>query len=338
MTLPERIDPSDSKQVSSLLSELLQQVTTLTAQNSALRKDLHRQSEEITKLQETTLLTNQSQSSLDQPSLKEPKAPLPEKFTGRQSDLRNFLASVKNVFQLQPSRFISSRLKTAFVGSLLVGDPLTWYRGLLESDSSLLEDYEEFVNDLKTNFGDPYVEENARKQLLALRQGNGRAASYAAKFRRIATDTGFNDDTLLYHFERGLNIEVQKAIAVNNQEFLYLEDLFKYAIKVDNRLTEFSQGRPKRYSDNFANHHYQRPGEALSFSRDTGPTPMDIGAISKDGRRKPLTQAQKEERYQKRLCFYCGGAGHMNYNCPQKTTPAKQIAAANMTEEESLNE
>lgn len=353
MTLPESLDTNNPQQLTKAFAELLQQVTALTSQNTAFRKELQEQARQIIQLQQQPAPSQHSgdQHSPASPTStppKEPKAPLPEKFTGRQVDLRNFLASVKNTFNLQPSRFTSDRTKTAFIGSLLVGDPLTWYRSLLESESDLLDDYQDFLDDFKTNFGDPYIQENAKKQLLSLRQGNGRTASYAAKFRRIAADTGFNDETLMYHFERGLNIEIQKAIAVSNQEFLTLEELYQYSIKVDNRLAEFWQGpgTPRRFLEGsrpnipsrFGEHVNNRPMETHTRHVDSGPTPMEIGAIVGGGRRKQLTPAQKEERYRKGLCFYCGEHGHLNHNCPHKRISTNQIAAATTPEEEPLNE
>jgi hypothetical protein len=232
---------------------------------------------------------------------------LPEKFSGRHSELRNFISAVKNVFELQPTRYASDRSKTGLIGSLCTGDALSWYRSLQETESDSLQDFFSFINDMTAYFGDPYVQDNARRQLLTLQQGRQSASSYAAKFRRIAADTAFDDHALRYHFERGLSMDVKRAIAVNDKSFDSLSELIKYAIKVDNRLFEAAR---------------QAPPPPVTSSR--GPTPMEIGAVTTG--KKKLTDAERALRMGKGLCLYCGKPGHLARACPNKSR--ERIAAA----------
>ncbi|OMJ20679.1 Retrotransposon-derived protein PEG10 [Smittium culicis] len=212
-------------EVAHMVQQLNERINTLAAENQELRSRY----EEIHRNQQPT-----------GPVL-EPKVMLPEKFTGKHPELRNFISAMRNVLELQPYRYQSDRSKTGLVGSLCLGDALSWYRNLQESESPLLHDFSSFTEDLRSNFGDPYFQENARRQLLLLSQGKSSASAYASRFRRIATDTDFNDATLCYHFERGLNLETRRAIAVNDQNFNSLDELIRYSTKIDNRLFEFSE-------------------------------------------------------------------------------------------------
>lgn len=245
----------------------------------------------------------------------EPKIMLPEKFNGRHSELRNFISAIRNVFDLQPSRYNADRSKTGLIGSLCVGDALSWYRTLQENDSPLLQNFNDFVTEFFAHFGDPYVQDNARRQLLSLSQGRQSASAYAAKFRRIASDTGFDDQSLRYHFERGLNQDVRKAIAVNDQEFEQLTDFIKYSIRVDNRLYESS----RLFVQSTPNYR--------------GPTPMEIGRLDANEARK-LTSSEKEHRMKNALCLYCGKPNHIARSCPNK----RSVIVATINAEDSKNE
>jgi hypothetical protein len=246
----------------------------------------------------------------------EPKVVLPEKFSGKHSDLRNFLSSVSNIVELQPSRYGPDRAKTGLVGSLCLGDALSWYRTLQENSSPLLHDFREFLEEFKNQFGDPYFQENSRRQLLGLSQGKSSASAYASRFRRIASDTGFNDETLRYHFERGLSHEVRRAIAVNDQSFSTLDDTIKYAIKVDNRLFEFSK------QEGQLSNPVRAPTVAL------GPVPMEIGSVTTPVHPKfhKLTDEEKTRRRREGLCLYCGQPGHLAHSCPSKQTNLRVAA------------
>ena len=73
--------------------------------------------------------------------LKEPKVATPEKFNGSSKDLKNFIASVENAMQLQPSRFPSEHIKILYIGTLLTGDALTWFRTLTATPDSIPETF-----------------------------------------------------------------------------------------------------------------------------------------------------------------------------------------------------
>ncbi|OMJ12906.1 Retrotransposon-derived protein PEG10 [Smittium culicis] len=277
-------------EVAHMVQQLNERINTLAAENQELRSRY----EEIHRNQQPT-----------GPVL-EPKVMLPEKFTGKHSDLRNFISALRNVLELQPYRYQSDRSKTGLVGSLCLGDALSWYRNLQESESPMLHNFSSFIDDLRSHFGDPYFQENARRQLLLLSQGKSSASTYASRFRRIATDTDFNDATLCYHFERGLNIETRRAIAVNDQTFNSLEELIRYSTKVDNRLFEFSRDTAS----------YLPPQSSMNH------TPMEIGKINV-GRK--LTSTEKMHRFKNGLCLYCGESGHIVGSCPKKKPLKKQI-------------
>ncbi len=277
---------NDPSELTAFLTDLKKQVDSLTAENQMLM------------------------SHLGRATLKEPKVDMPDKFAGKPSELRNFLAQIKNIIDLRPGTYATDRHKTGLVGSLCNHEALNWYRTLQENQSPLLGNFKDFIEDMLLHFGDPNIKDRAKKDLLTLKQGSRPASSYAIRFRRIAADTGFNEETLQYHFESGLNPSVRQAIAVNDKHFQSLDELIKYAIKVDIRL-----------------HESVRPNQVSQFhgtnqvNRSASPTPMDLGSV----RFKPLSEDEKKRRRQAGLCLYCGTSGHFAQACPSKKSPVRQV-------------
>lgn len=243
-----------------------------------------------------------------------PKVLLPEKFTGKHSEFRNFLAAIQNVLEIQEDRYNNDRVKTGLVGSLCAQDALNWYRTLQEERSELLYNYDLFLDAFKSQFGDPYLKRNAKNQVVAMNQGRSSASAYAARFKRVAADSGFNDETLRYHFEEGLRDDVKRAISVNDEDFDSLETLIRYAIKVDNRLFQFRSEQP---GGTFLTPRISGPGH--------GPTPMDLGAVQA----RRTKQDRPPGTNQRGACWTCGSTEHQARQCPVSNRSASRVHFAN---------
>jgi hypothetical protein len=234
---------------------------------------------------------------------REPKVANPEKFTGRMSDAKNFVATCRDIFALQPSRFTNETQKIIFVGTNLTGNALTWYRNIrLEHESASnpgLSDVESFFRLLLYTFDDPNAVNNSRDQLSRIKQGRESCLSYSTRFRNIAIETGYNEVAKVALYRNGLNETIKDALA--NMQTLpeKFEDFVKLAINLDNRQfqrrVEHQRENPKRYE------------------------PMHIDTVSAGAARKgPLDLATKEYRKKNGLCLYCGERGHQLKDCTKK--------------------
>ena len=103
---------------------------------------------------ELTLLSLRQQASCSQSIPKEPKICLPGKFDGTRSQFRGFLNQVCLVIHMHPSRYPTDASRVGLVGTLLSGTALAWFAPLLEKRSSLLEDFDAFIEEFKASFGD----------------------------------------------------------------------------------------------------------------------------------------------------------------------------------------
>lgn len=242
-----------------------------------------------------------------------PKICLPEKFDGTISKYRDFVVSIENVFVLNGSRYPTDEIKVRFIGTLLSRDALSWFRGLVESQSELLKSYGDFMNEFKLLFDDPLKQRHARSTIDRLKQGKGSVLTYSAKFRRLASDTGYNNDALTEHFRKGLNDDVKDVLATCTDEPTDLEQLIPFCIRVDNRLFD---RRLERSGTRFSGKMNFRPTAQSSGMQSA--TPMDLDAMKVTGEGKKLTPEERQRRIQNKLCLYCGEAGHRLAACPSR--------------------
>jgi hypothetical protein len=74
------------------------------------------------------------------------------------------------------------------VGTLLTGTTLSWFAPLLEANSPLLNNFEEFIKEFKACFGDTNSVRTTINKIRTVRQGDQQASTYATNFRFITSD------------------------------------------------------------------------------------------------------------------------------------------------------
>ena len=145
-----------------------------------------------------TLLT-QSLSSLKK-SATWTKVHEPDVFDGSDTcKLQPFLVQCTLNFCNRPDAFTSDSDKVTFALSYLKGTTLDWFKPSLTSGKSppWLDDYSDFVGELKNNFGphDPEGEAKANLKNLKMRD-NQSIMKYLVDFNCLATCVQWGDATL----------------------------------------------------------------------------------------------------------------------------------------------
>ncbi|PVU99276.1 hypothetical protein BB560_005531, partial [Smittium megazygosporum] len=99
--------------------------------------------------------------------------------------------------KIGPSRFANDNVKICFVGSLLIGNALTWYRNAKaeheQTRNIVFENIDLFFETLREVFDDPNYVSNARDLVSRMRQGRDSCLNYTTKFRNVALETGYNE-------------------------------------------------------------------------------------------------------------------------------------------------
>jgi len=84
---------------------------------------------------------------------KEAHISLPDKFDGTRSLYRGFIGQVKNVICIQSSRYATGRDRVGLIGSLLTKAAQSWFTPLVEKNSPVLDNYEEFLRQFEAILG-----------------------------------------------------------------------------------------------------------------------------------------------------------------------------------------
>jgi Retrotransposon gag protein len=259
---------------------------------------------------------------------------LPEKFNGDRKKFRGFINQIKLLFIINKSRYNSDSLKIATVGTLLTDKALTWYNPMVEKPERYkreLASWETFLALMFSTFGEVDQMRVAANKMRRLTQGSQSASSYAADFRQLAADLDYNESTLIFQFQSGLNNDI-KDMLLHFDHPSDLSSCVDMAIRCDNRLYERRQDRREQipqFNPRTIHRQFAGPQNGLfPHQARQGVSPMPTPEVPKqtpnadymdiDGlQRGPLSQQERDFRVQNGLCLVCGVKGHYKNQCPK---------------------
>ncbi|KIO27581.1 hypothetical protein M407DRAFT_58939, partial [Tulasnella calospora MUT 4182] len=126
---------------------------------------------------------------------------------------------------------------------------------------------------------------------------------YVAAFNQHAARVHWDQQALIAAFRRGLRGSILRAAAT----FEWPNSLVEFqsdASRITNALDEAREQVNER-----------EPRQPVRRANQRT-TPASHGRGPPVGERKRLTPQEKEERIKKKLCLYCGKAGHFRNECP----------------------
>ena len=250
---------------------------------------------------------------------REPHVQPPERYSGESgSSCRGFLSQCSLLFTLQPSAFTTDVGKVRYVMTLLTGRALAWANALIERDSDLCSDFDQFIEEMKRIFDCPVRGRDAATRLLVLRQGRNSVKDYAIEFQVLATESEWPMATLMPVFMNGLSEEIKDELA--SREYHDLDALVTLATQVDNRIGQRRRERQMMQSPGSAERYhipapmvpdYSRIVTAFSAPSDSSSSeePMQLG-------RTKISDQEKGRRRAEGLCLFCGKSGHLWRSCP----------------------
>ena len=118
-----------------------------------------------------------------------PRVSFLEKVDGTRSKFQGFVNQIWHIFWLQSWQYSTRAFQVGFIGILLFGAALSWFAPLLEKNSHLFEDLDDFFTQFNDIFGKIDRVWMATTKLHSLCQGSRLASVYAVDFHQLGTVT-----------------------------------------------------------------------------------------------------------------------------------------------------
>ena len=251
---------------------------------------------------------------------KGPKVAAPELFDGTRANFKNFVLSLRQNFDAEPSRYDTESKKILMGSSHLAGPAKFWWNSQLNELTGLHEyrTFQDWYIALKAAYDDPDARQTAENKLRNLRQGTRDASVYFSEFMMYASLLHLDEATKISAFRRGLSPALQTALAYNHNLPTDFNGYTASIRKTDNQIralpvytrlsTQSSSPSPAPSLDISG----VRPYTAVG----TVPGPMDMPLAA--GVQAKLIQAQKDYGRPNNLCLYCDQEGHFAFSCSSK--------------------
>jgi len=273
----------------------------------------------------------------------------PDTFDGTDPrKLRAFLVQCELNFQDRPKAFASDHARVTFAQSYLKGNP--------HARPLWMDNYAQFVSELKSNFGphDPVGDAEHQLDNLSMKEGQ-KINKYVVEFNHLAGQVrGYGDGALCHIFYSGLPDRIKDEIShigkprtldgyrtltqtINARYWEHKSEVVcqiksstssssNSASKGTTSTSSDSKGKTKE-KDN-KNKSSDKSKSSSGVKPASSETPAHLG---KDGK---LTEEEHQWCIKDKLCMFCGQPSHMARDCPKstsKSSKAKAHAAKAMT-------
>ena len=270
---------------------------------------------------------------------KESKVADPDKFSGKKgNEIYRWFAQLRLVFRGKPRTYSSDADKVAYALSYMSGSAQNWAMPLLQAldegrGHELLEDYDAFREAVIGVYGDLDRRGNAEDRLGRLKQ-SGSVATYISTFNEYSAQVDWNESSLVARFRGGLKDDILDSIATAESQPRRLHEWMAMASRIDERLWGRRQARrtpsESSYVKNMANNSRDTVRRFQTGLENTGPVPMELGAV-RGTSALAKTAAERLEYQRQGKCWGCGRIGHVRAKCP--TNPSRPLSLAAMVEE-----
>lgn len=269
-----------------------------------------------------------------------PKARMadPPSFDGSIKDSENFLSSLENIFDSQPSSFPSAESKIRYALTFFTGSASNWRKLLLRDANEgrfSFQFWAPFERRFRETFGNPHLLEEARRKLWTIRQNQRSSEDFFLEFEEIRLEADLCDDSIIMFLQAALKPSLLDDVLRRDPQPSSYNEWKAAVLKSDHNQRNSAATRTFHSNSSFNNP--RRPFSSLPFrprnmynppASTTTTTPTIQTPALKTTPLRPVadTISSKDPNpssSKPRVCWKCGDPSHLARECLKKSSNSK---------------
>ena len=215
----------------------------------------------------------------------------PPTYDGERSALRSFIAQC-TIGYFEANNTTNDQSRITYTKLLLQTEALKWITPYVEGRrTATWTTWLEFIEALKTQFGDTDIENKARSKLKTMKEGNQPVTDHWNQFRLIATETNCDNQTLQRLLLKSLNKKIEDAWAQVDQDMGSTEELANWVVKKKNKLSYIQTIQASHIPRNYNDQPNPNPNGTFRpnpIPSEPGRRPYGPGCINQKGISQPF--------------------------------------------------
>lgn len=272
----------------------------------------------------------------------------PPFFNGSIKDTKDFLSSLANIFDSQPSTFPTAESKIRYSLTFLTDGASNWRKLLLRDINDGLFDFSSwsaFEIRFRETFGNPHLVEEARRKLWTIRQHSRTSEDFFLEFEEIRLEANICENSVIMFLQAALRPSLLEEVLRRDPPPKTYSDWKTASLRADHNQRNTAATKsfqslssaPRRQSSFLPFRH--RFHTNYQSNKPAAPTLPSSNTVtpSQDTPNKPTPlrnhSSHKTSGSKNKNCWNCGKEDHFSRNCPDKSSNSKVRALLEQCED-----
>lgn len=272
----------------------------------------------------------------------------PPFFNGSIKDTEDFLSSLANIFDSQPSTFPTAESKIRYSLTFLTDGASNWRKLLLRDINDGLFDFSSwsaFEIRFRETFGNPHLVEEARRKLWTICQHSRTSEDFFLEFEEIRLEANICENSVIMFLQAALRPSLLEEVLRRDPPPKTYSDWKTASLRADHNQRNTAATKsfqslssaPQRQSSFLPFRH--RFHTNYQSNKPAAPTLPSSNTVtpSQDTPNKPTPlrnhSSHKTSGSKNKNCWNCGKEDHFSRNCPDKSSNSKVRALLEQCED-----